>query len=690
MTTEADKYTPIAFDVEVTMRSTVGKNKASAFCPYNELVSCATESESMYRPNTYYAKQVLNQHYKLVGQNFKFDLHWIRRKAGDEKYLKWVENGGRVYDTQLAEYLLTGQATKYARLDGLAKKYLGEEKQQDKVKEYWDNGFDTDQIPKDILLKYNHSDSDLTMRIAQKQGKLIREQGLEPLLRSQNLALLALQEMEWNGLHVDLKRLQELTEATRRKYDAAELALEKIVWHTFNLDQLPQESQDRIRKDLKIGSDKLWSAIFFGSEYNVKLPTPTGEVYKSGQKKGQAKTKLEPHDIGKVRTWQPLSALAQGAALNQKGYYSVDEQVLKNCMSKSSTEYYSKIADLLLQYRGIAKELGTYYEGLAKLIHTDGKIHHNLNQCATSTGRLSSTEPNGQNLPSTAESQVKDIFSSRWGEDGIIVEADYSQLEVIALAHLSGDPQLTQDILSGADLHYETGKGVMGWTDPSEMTVDDRRKVKTVNFALIYGATARGIAKTSGMTVEFVQKLIDSFYNRYPHVKVWQDQNHARVTKSAKRGDVVGTTEKGYPKHRGYLVNETGRKLAFDEVDGFKQGQLNISPTKVKNYPVQSLATGDIVPLVLGKLFTSLIEHDIITHVKMINTVHDSIIFDIHKEKATDALRLIHDVMSSAPRLYNNTFNTNFTLPLKVEIEYGKTWKQAKQKYNYGDIIQYD
>jgi len=685
----------LTLDFETTMKSKVGKNKASPFCEDNTAVTLAYKVP--HEPVASGTQRVdlsgqLMRGRPLVGHNIKFDLHWLRKCAGSTEYLRWLKDGGTVLDTQVIEYLLSGQVYKYPKLDDLALKYTGEAK-MDEVKALWDQGLDTDEINRDLVLEYNRKDVELTERVYQQQCKEVPDK-LAELIPTQMDALLALQEMEWNGLHVDISKCAELQLSCQDKFDKCEEALIKIVRLAIDYDIRTEAQRDRIDKDLKIGSDKLWSALFFGTSYTMKLPqrmyTDAGETicYKSGANKGNPKYKLQEENLFvKQRSLGPRCRSIQdtyGSHRNQKGYWSVDEAVLK-VISEDQTSVrhtqFAEIAKILLMYRGLAKELKTYYNGLMNLVHTDSCIHHNLNQVSTSTGRLSSTEPNGQNLPSHADSQVKDIFNSRWGDDGWIVEVDYKQLEVIMLAHLSNSSRLIQDIKEGKDLHFETGKSVMGWTTPADMTEDDRRKVKQVNFSLIYGATATGIAKTTGMDKQFVQKLIDSFYDRYPRVKTWQTENINKVNQLAKQGPVIGNTKNGYPSKRGILTTETGRRLAFDQTDAWRTGDVNVSPTKVKNYPVQAGATGDIVPLMLGKLLRSLLKHDIIGTCKMINTVHDSIIFDIHKDTLDKAIPIIQSVLESAPQAYKDTFGINFNLPLKVDVTYGKTWKQAKTPY---------
>jgi len=256
-------------------------------------------------------------------------------------------------------------------------------------------------------------------------------------------------------------------------------------------------------------------------------------------------------------------------------------------------------------------------------------------------------------------SKIRECFKSRW-PDGYIMEADFSQLEVIGLAFLSQDEQLMADI-AGDD----------GW-------IKKRKKVKSFSFLIQYGGGAAAMAKQSGMGKAECQVFIDNFYTRYPTVKQWQDDVADEVRRS--RRPSAKRTDKGLPAGMGQYKSITGRRYVFREYDApdwmARRGtKTSFSPTQMKNYPVQGFATGDVVPLVLGELY-DVLKNSVYADVALLtNTVHDSVLLDCkNRDIATYVARLVKDTMEKAPQYIEETWGFKFDLPLGVEVEIGKTW----------------
>jgi DNA polymerase I-like protein with 3'-5' exonuclease and polymerase domains len=286
-------------------------------------------------------------------------------------------------------------------------------------------------------------------------------------------------------------------------------------------------------------------------------------------------------------------------------------------------------------------------------------------------------------------SDIKECFPSRFGRKGFIVEFDYSQLEVIALAELSGDKQLAQDIRDGKDMHcisasflysehYDIIKAAV---DRGDIVWTKRRKIaKGPGFLLQYGGGAKLMAKNTGLRVEDCQAFIDNYYTRYPDVKKFQDDNIEAVTASR---ELVQRDANSGMVGRGTLVGPTGRRYTFWERPSpewkIKSGGTATSfpPTNIKNYPVQGFATGDIVPEMLGRVMDALLRcKDKIPLDKclMINTVHDSILFDIHEEVLEDAIDIISFNMAQVGLAVKERWDIDLTLPFKVGVDVGTTW----------------
>ena len=285
-------------------------------------------------------------------------------------------------------------------------------------------------------------------------------------------------------------------------------------------------------------------------------------------------------------------------------------------------------------------------------------------------------------------SKIKDFVVSRWGDEGYIMEADYSQLEVIALAFLTQDEQLIEDVLH-RDMHCVSATFLTGESyDFIKNKVDEgdahwikqRKKAKVPSFQLQYGSGAANMSKTTGIPQSVCEEFIRNYYLRYPGVKQWQDDNIAAVAKS--REPSSKRSSKGIPCGVGHLKSITGREYQFTEYDTpeflFSKGkEVGFSPTQIKNYPVQGLATGDIVPMMLGKVFRALMPRRDV--VRLISTVHDSILLDVKATHIVSIAILVRDILQEAPTYFEYHFGTKFNLPLKVGISYGRSWGEQKE-----------
>jgi DNA polymerase I-like protein with 3'-5' exonuclease and polymerase domains len=303
-------------------------------------------------------------------------------------------------------------------------------------------------------------------------------------------------------------------------------------------------------------------------------------------------------------------------------------------------------------------------QGLSKHI-INGTIHGKLNHTATVTGRLSSTNPNLQNI---SNNPIKQIFTSRFGDEGVIVEFDFNQLEVVALAHVTKDRQLIYDIVSGVDIHSALYKDMFGRLP----TKEERKPFKSRTFQLIYGAGAKAISKQAGCSLEEAKRFITVFYGRYKDVAKW----HTEFAATVERFATNNINEEGIKdKFRSYThQTETGRRYHFSEYYNeaeWSTRMYNFSPTEMKNYPVQGLATGDIVPMMLGILFRKLVNKD---YVKMVNTVHDSIMFDVHVAAKHLVIEEVLTTLQNTHVHFFETFGKPLALKLNAGASVGKNW----------------
>lgn len=326
----------------------------------------------------------------LVAHNAKFDLTYLR-KHWPADYQAWAASGKRVWCTQLAEYLLSGQQTKKPSLDSLAEGYGGHLKDS-RMKEYWNAGIDTADIPEDEILPYLEGDVRNTHRIFIAQLKLARELGMVKLILSQMDALLCTAEMQWNGMHFDKAlALREAQQLRKQSDELRETLIYQMQVVCPDLQEPNPASNDHI-------SIALFGGTVFVREDKPVLDDDSSEPvrYKTGARKGEIKTK-------KVDVPYKQDGFAvvpeQKWLTNKVGIYQVGDEILTVVEAKNKKhETLLAFINAVRQLRAIEKDLGTYFIGYSDLTWHDSKIRGEHNHCVTVTGRLSSSAPNMQNV----------------------------------------------------------------------------------------------------------------------------------------------------------------------------------------------------------------------------------------------------------------------------------------------------
>lgn len=342
-------------------------------------------SGNPYREQLNSIQNVLDNDAILVGFNIKFDLHWIRKYG-----INFMDR--RVWDCQLVHFILTNQQNPYPSLNGVAEYYGLGSKLDVVATEYWGNGIDTPDVPKDILEQYLEQDLILTKQVFEKQYEEVMSLPIERqrLISLHNQDLLVLEEMEYNGILFDEDRSLELGALLEKEVGLLDEELAK----TFNIDGFNFNSKDHL------------SCLLYGGRITIPKKEVIG-VYKTGERKGQVKEGWKDHHYDLPRLIEPL----KGSELKKDGYYSTDEQTLR---SLRSTGVSKGIIQLILKRSGLEKRRGTYYSGLPELRENQGwskgQLHGQLNQCVARTGRLSSSKPNLQNF----DGEIKELFYSRY------------------------------------------------------------------------------------------------------------------------------------------------------------------------------------------------------------------------------------------------------------------------------------
>ena len=627
----------IVVDLETTIRCPVGNHKANPMWVGNKIIAAGVKIVGKHYVDFYNAlglpefavRDTCNIASLVIGHNVKFDLLYIYRGCNDKLPAVW--------DTQLAAYLLSGQRQLYASLDELTSEYVGDDfLKDDKIKQYWKDGVDTNNIPKDELMLYMRGDVENTEKIFLAQYKEAEDLDILPLMFTQMDALRATIEMNRNGMAMDWEYINEQYNDYTEKYNVAE------------------DHVKAIAPTLDVASPKQLSLYFFGGVEKYVEREHVGS-YKNGKDKFK--------NVTKERTLTGMYAPI--GVVGKSGSYSTDDSVLHELMAKGD-----QVAAALLTTRECAKIKDTYYGGLIDLRFASDLIYPNLNHCATKTGRLSATNPNLQNQTDTGD--VKRAYVSRYGADGAILELDYSQLEMVALAYLAEDQQLIDDINNGRDMHRELYKEMYG----RYPTDKERKPFKRFSFLLVYGGGITTLMAQSGCDRKTAKRFIDTFYKRYTGVKEY----HGRIVAYAEKNAVVSyDPNKAGPQYHYYHASPTGRHYIFTKYPNEYKGGLSFSPTELKNWPIQGFATGDVVPMMVGILLRKLEEAGLAKGAKLVMTVHDSVIIDTPLDILCECAILAKQTLEDAPKYMKMYFDIDFPCELKVGVEAGINWQDKKE-----------
>lgn len=779
--------TYLVLDKETTVLSKF-KRKATPWHPENWVVAngwkvrgdeaCSYEYFSSRKESTY--TTIPDHITMIIGHNIKFDLLWEKHQ-GNTTLEAFFKRGGRIWDTQYAEYLIRGQIQKYqmCALNDLAPEYGGTHK-VDEVKVLWEAGVNTDRIPKDLLIDYlvgtaeekrNGGDIRNTEIVFLGQVAMATKQGQIKMIQDRMDGLLCTTEMEWNGIKVDVAEAKRRLAVLRREYAQSIKHLD-----TF-LPEFPEGL------DFKWSSNSKVSCLIFGGtikytkkaryrdedgqwvRYKDKAPFPLfnktpvdptkhgfgwdrdanewlppreegqlrfktvdgvpvfwiqkGErireqdVFLGGKKKGQPKTKIQPV-VG------PYKERNTDYGFKCEGFTSPDPSWKLKNTDFAGDALYSVGGDTIdaLAARGIAftdalsdrarldKEISVYYfrddpkKGpMGMLTCVDPAthiIHHKLNHTSTITSRLSSSDPNLQNVTrgdrrkdGSYKSEVKKMFVSRFGKDGVMLEIDYSQLEVVVQGVLSLDCQLLKDLRNRVDFHCKrvaVSKGV-SYEEALEWCKNEdhdnyptwsvyRTGAKNFSFQRAYGAGANAIALSTGMSVTDVEELIEGEERTYPGIVRFNDSVAESVTRTSTPFQAVDE-DTGYWKtyNRGHYIGPTGTRYVFRSYNPpawmRNKNTTTYSPPEMKNYPVQGTG-GEFVQSALGRLWRHFVSKDNYDNrALLINTVHDCVWFDCHKDVVHAVNDAAIEIMQDIPRFYNERYGMNISVPFPVDSEAG-------------------
>tara|TARA_R100000353_G_scaffold5610_1_gene7753 strand:- start:365 stop:1600 length:1236 start_codon:yes stop_codon:yes gene_type:complete len=316
--------------------------------------------------------------------------------------------------------------------------------------------------------------------------------------------------------------------------------------------------------------------------------------------------------------------------------------ILQNIAKKNNLTNAVQFLEDLQRLSALETYLSSFVDGINTYTKPDGKLHVRLLQHRTATGRFSGADPNMQNMPRGGTFPVKKVFVSRW-EGGKILEADFAQLEFRTAAYLSQDKIAMKEIEDGFDVHSYTARVI---SDAGQKTT--RQEAKAHTFAPLYGAT--GFGRTNAEA-----QYYKMFTKKYKEIALW----HSKLAQEA-----IST---------GKITTPSGRQFSFPDVERNVYGKVSHF-TQIKNYPVQSFATADVVPVVLLEIEKRLQD----AQSCIVNTVHDSIVIDVHPDEENLVVYTLKSINSSLRDIINTQFGINFNVPLQLDMKIGNNWLDTK------------
>jgi DNA polymerase I len=493
-----------------------------------------------------------------------------------------VEVSGPIYDTMLASYL-ANPATRSHGMDNLAAELLNYHTiSYSEVAGSGKKQIGFEEVEVEKATTYAAEDADITLRLYEKLVPMVTEQHQDGLLNDVEMPLLQI--------------LAGMERAGIR----------------INPEFLGSLSAD-MEKKLAVLEAEIHQLA--GGPFNIGSPKQLGEVLfeNLGLPKGK-KTKTG---------------------------WSTDVEVL----NKLAEDH--EIAAKILDYRSLMKLKGTYTDALPKLIHPEtGRIHTSFNQAVTATGRLSSSDPNLQNIPIRTE-EGRRIREGFIPSDGcVLLSADYSQVELRILAHMADEPALKEAFARGEDIHRSTASEVLGLF-PEMVTDEQRRAAKAINFGVVYGISAFGLAKQLGINRREAQQFIDTYFERYPGIRTFMDACIAEA------------------REKMYVTTLLGRRCAIPEINSKNGAVRGYAERNAINYPVQGSAA-DIIKVAMVKIAARLAEEGL--QARMLLQVHDELVFDVPQAELEKVSALVKSEMQGA---------VDLSVPLLVEVGSGRNWREA-------------
>ena len=495
-----------------------------------------------------------------------------------------IELKGQMWDTMIAHYLI--QPELRHNMDYMAEVYLHYQTIHidELIGPKGKNQRSMRDLSPTLVYEYACEDADITLQLKNKLEPELKKHECEDLFYNIEMPLMpVLAEMEMNGVCLDTESLAETSKQFTTRMNEIEQRIYQLA----------------------------------GEQFNIASPKQVGEIL-----------------FDKLK-------IVEKAKKTKTGQYVTSEEVLQQLRNKHEI-----VADIL-EHRGLKKLIGTYIDALPKLINPrTGHIHTSFNQTVTATGRLSSSDPNLQNIPIRGE-DGKEIRKAFVPEPGcLFFSADYSQIELRVMAHLSQDPQMIEVFREGKDLHAATAANI--YKKPiDEVTRDERTKSKRANFGIIYGITVFGLAERLDIPRDEAKMLIDGYFETFPQVHDYMEQS------------------KEIARKQGYVVTLFGRRRYLPDINSANSVVRGFAERNAINAPIQGTAA-DIIKVAMIHIFQRFKAEGIKS--KMILQVHDELNFSVYPEEKEKVEQIVLDEMQHA---------INLKVPLVADSGFGDNWLEA-------------
>jgi DNA polymerase I-like protein with 3'-5' exonuclease and polymerase domains len=698
----------LGIDVETTVQRKEKGLDNSPFNPDNYLVSCGIQWLDSELGEYYFFKHneldvdpligrkavqdAINEADLLVGHNIKYDLLWL------------TETGFTidcpVYCTMIGEYLLARGQKMPLSLAETSKRRQVTLKRSDLMEDTFKKGIGYEAMDPSIVEEYGRADVLSCLEVYESQLSDYRKPefiGLRKVREMMNEMLLVLLEMERNGIYIDMQELASVEKEFAQEKNILEKRLYEIAQSVMGDTPVNLNSSEQLSTVIysrSVNDKAKWREVFnIGvNAVGKKLPRPRMDakefartvkenssiVFRTHAQqcikcKGYGYVQLYKKDGGprknknrcdacgtkgmiylktdKVAGFKLTPSSPQDASANG---FSTDKGTLQFLLAQAHRKKLLDAVEFLQGMRrlnALSVYLTSFCGGIERNTRKNNVLHTTFNQCITATGRLSSSDPNFQNQPRSGTFPIRKCVVSRF-DGGEIMEADFAGLEFRVAGELSKDPQIYEDVVTGKDVHKQTAS-IINQKPPEEISKEERQGAKAYTFAPLYGGQG-------GAEPPHIQKYFKEYFNIYEGLSTWHD-----------------TLKKGVLRN-GLVTLPSGRQFYWPNVERMPNGRVSYA-TQIVNYPVQSFATADIVPLACIRVHKLMRDRKVKS--LCVLTVHDSIVVDVHPDEKDIVKEILIDAMENVAKEVKVRFNYEMVIPLAIEIKSGSNWLNGNVIY---------